>query len=224
MVAFAYVIPIIACLLLHFEFDFDGKWTAYMWIMIFGEATAGLLHWLFYYIHTSKKEYLGSYVVSIHYEEPWTELREVTETKTDSNGKSYTVTKIKEEYHREKYYFINSRGSNIKCDSSFYDYVANIWRLTPQCVSWRGKRIKGGIRYGTENFFSELNAQAQSDPGYWVPITEFSAYTNKVCSSNSIFKFEKIDSKTSQRNRVVRLSGYFRFRCSMHSFRKHTRG
>lgn len=198
MVAFAYVIPVIACLLLHFEFGFDGKWTAYMWIMIFGEATAGLLHWLFYHIHTSKKEYLGSYVVSIHHEEPWTELKEVTETKTDSNGKSYTVTKIKEEYHGEKYYFINSRGSNIKCDRRFYNYVSGIWRLRPKNVSWSGKHIKGGIRYGTENYFSEFDTQAQSDPENWVPVTESSAYTNKVCSSNSIFKFEKIDAKQAK--------------------------
>lgn len=195
MVAFAYVIPIIACLLLHFEFGFYGKWTAYMWIMLFGEATAGLIHWLFYCIHTSKKEYLGSYVVSIHYEEPWTELKEVTETKTDRNGRSYTVTRIKEEYHKEKYFFINSRGSNIQCDCRFYNYVSGIWRLPPQCVSWSGRNIKGGKRYGTENYFSELDAQEQSTPKYWVPITETSTYTNKVCSSNSIFKFEKIDPK-----------------------------
>lgn len=192
MVAVAYLIPVIACLLLHFEFDYDGKWSAYLWIMVFGEGTAGLLHWLFYDLYTSSTEYLGSIVHNINHEESWVELIEVKETKTDSKGNSYTEIRIKEEYHAEKYYLNTSRGSRIDISSGFYAEIRSLWGLAGHTLHWTGSNIKGGVRYGTRYDMADFSVAEREDPANWVPITESSSYTNKVRSSNSIFKFEKI--------------------------------
>lgn len=195
MVAIAYLIPAIACILLHFEFDYAGKWTAYLWIILFGEATVGLLHFLLYRFYTSKTEFLGSIVSDINYEESWTELVEVNETKTSSNGKSYTVTRIEERFHKEKYYFHTTRGTAFDTDYTFYNYVRQIWQLAGFDLSWSGKNIKGGHRYGRRFKLSEFDEFEREKPKNWIPITEENSYINKIQASNSIFKFEKIDSK-----------------------------
>ena len=193
MIAFAYVIPVITCLLLHFEFDYDRGWIAYFWIMLFGEGTVGLLHWFFYDMHTSSTEYLGSMVHEIDHEESWTELVEVRETKTDKNGKSYTVTRIEERYHKERYYFFTTRGSKIDTDYGFYSFVRELWGVSRHTLRWSANNIKGGIRFGSQYRRSDLGLDGMENPEKWVPITEKHSYTNKIRASNSIFKFEKID-------------------------------
>lgn len=195
MIAVAYVIPIIACLLLHFEFEYDGSWSAYLWTIIFGEATAGLLHWFFYHQHTSCTEYLGSMVREINHEESWTELVEINETKTDAKGNSYTRTRIEERFHREKFYFYTTIGSKIDTDYSFYSYVRSIWGLPRHSLTWENRNIKGGIRFGSRYQMADFSYEEYENPKNWVPITEKHSYTNKVRASNSIFNFEKIEKK-----------------------------
>lgn len=195
MVAVAYTIPIITCILLHFEFEYSGKWTTYLWVIIFGESTVGFLHWLFYHIHTSKTEYLGSMVTDINHEESWTELVEVRETKTDSKGNSYTVTRIEERYHKEKYYFHTTLGTKFATDYNFYSYVRDLWGLPRNRLRWSGSHIKGGVRYGSCYEMADFDLIERDNPKNWVPITESHSYINKVQASNSIFKFEKISDK-----------------------------
>lgn len=193
MIAFAYVIPIIACLLLHFEFEYDGSWTTYLWTIIFGEGTVGLLHWFFYHQHTSCTEYLGSMVRDINHEESWTELVEINETKTDGKGKTYTVTRIEERYHKDKYYLNTTRGSRIDINYIFYSHIKTLWGLPGHSLTWESKKIKGGIRFGTMYQIDDFNTVERDNPKNWVPITEKHSYTNKIRASNSIFNFEKID-------------------------------
>ena len=192
MIAFAYVIPLIACILLRFEFGYDEKWSTFMWIILFGESTVGLGHWFFFRIHTSRTEYLGSMVSDINYEESWTELIEVQETRTDNKGNTYAVTKIKERYHKEQYYFHTTLGTKFSTDYGFYSYVRDIWKLPYTRLSWSGNKIKGGIRYGTRYKLSDFDGNERENPKNWISITESHYYTNKIQASNSIFKFETI--------------------------------
>ena len=190
MVFVAYIIPVIACLVLSLGYNYRGT---YLWIIIFGEGTAGFLHWLFYDLYTSSTEYLGSMVQDINHEDSWTELVEKTETKTDNKGKTYTVTRIEERYHREKYYFNTTRGSKIDTDCVFYSYVRDLWRLPRHHLTWSGSHIKGGVRHGSRYVRSDFDCEDREDSKYWVPVTESHSYKNKIRVSNSIFKFEKID-------------------------------
>ncbi|MDE7345989.1 MAG: hypothetical protein K2N48_04510 [Muribaculaceae bacterium] len=195
MIAFVYILPIIACLQLHFEFDYNGPWYTYLWTIVFGEAMVGGLHWYFYDLHTSCTEFLGSMVQEINHEESWTELVEIKYTKNDKSGNSYTVTRIEERYHKEKYYFYTTRGSKLDTDYRFYSYVRGVWNVPRHTLSWDGRHIKGGVRYGSRYQRSDLDWEELENPDKWVPITESHSYTNKIRASNSIFKFEKIDKK-----------------------------
>ncbi len=198
MLAAVYLLPVLACLLLHFGFNFRGEWTAYLWVIIFGEATIGALHYYAYRHLTSAKEYMGAIVTRITYEEPWTELIERTERRTDSRGNSYNVTRIEEKYHPEKYHFLTSLGSTFACPSGFFDMVRNVWAIPGYGVSWSGRNIRGGTRYGREYSFYDLPEDARTCSGSWVPVTELHTYRNKIRRSNSIFKFERISKEEAR--------------------------
>lgn len=193
MIALAYLIPVLTCVLLHFGFHYDGDWTAYAWIFGGGEATAALLHWAFYRSLTSCEEFLGSRISSIHYEAPWTEIVVRYETKTDSKGRTQTVRRVSYVYHPEKYYFYTTIGSLFGMSYSFFCQIRDLWSVSMHRDRWAAPNIRGGIRTGCHYNFFDLNPVCFSDIRYWVPVTESHSYKNKIRCSNSIFKFEKIN-------------------------------
>lgn len=192
MTAILYIIPALACLLLHFGFRYEGDWKAYAWVFACGEATVGLLHWFFYRSFTSCEEFLGSRVRSIHYEAPWTEIVTHYETKTDSKGRTYTRVRTSYVYHPEQYYFHTTRGTRHGADAAYFSYVGRLWNVPERRDCWTGAHIRGGVRTGCHIVFDDLDALQQTDTTYWVPVTETHRYKNKIRCSNSIFKFEEI--------------------------------
>lgn len=195
MIFGVYLLPVLACLLLHFGFDYHGNWHGYLLVVIFGEVCSGGIHYFFYHRHTFFTEYLGSIVRSIHFEEEWVELTEYTDTKTDDKGCSHQVKRIRERYHREEYYFFTTLGSRIKCDYRFYSSVKSVWQLPGHYKRWSGREIKGGSRGGISYRFDDFSPSERQNIDKWVPITEAHKYKNKVRSSNSIWKYETIDDK-----------------------------
>ena len=198
MIAIAYLIPALACLLLHFGFRYEGDWTAYAWIFGAGEATVGLLHWLFYRSYTSYEEFLGSRVSSIHYEAPWTEVVVRYETRTDGKGRTQTVRRVSYIYHPEKYYFYTTIGSMFGMSSAFFYQIRDLWNVPTHPDSWVGPHIRGGVCTGYHYNFTDLDPLRFADIDYWVPITESHRYKNKIRCSNSIFKFEKISKERAE--------------------------
>lgn len=205
MIALAYIVPLLACLLLHFGFRYEGGWESYAWIFGIGEATVGLLHWAFYRSFTSSTEYLGSRVSSIHYEAPWTEKVVHYETRTDSRGRSYTVRRVSYVYHPEKHYFYTTLGTMMAMDAAFFHQIRNLWQVADHADNWYGPHIRGGFRTGYHCNFHDLDVVRHSDLRYWVPITESHRYKNKIRCSNSIFKYEKI---SKERADELGLLGY----------------
>lgn len=193
MVTPAYIVPVLACLLLHFGLGYRGEWQTYMWVFVCGEATVGLLHWAFYRQRTSATEYLGSMVCSVHYEEDWVELVTRIETRTDSRGRSYTVRKVDRIYHPEKYYYYTNIGSCYDTNSDFYSYIGELWGLPSRRDKWMGHDIEYGVRFGSHYTIEDFENGEAEDPYYCVPVTEAHRYKNKIRHSNSIFKYEKID-------------------------------
>lgn len=198
MIAGIYLIPVIACLILRFGCDFKGNLSVYFWVFITGEITIGGLHILFYWLRSTSTEYLGSLVKSIHHENEWTEIIHRTETKRDSKGNSYTVTRTEYKRHPEKYYFFNTRNKRIVTNSLFFNHVRNIWGLSAHYDVWEGSFILGGERYGQHYQASDLDFINQDNPYYWIPVTEKHRYQNKIINSNSIFRFEKITKKQAR--------------------------
>lgn len=198
MIAFAYFIPVVACLVLHFGFRYGGDWTAYAWVLGCGEATVGLLHRAFYRSFTSYREYLGSRVSSIHYEAPWTEVVVRYETKTDSKGRTQTVRRVSYIYHPEKYYFYTTLGTLMGMSEYDFGNIRDLWQVPRHSDRWCGGNIRGGVRTGCHYNFHDLDEERYHDIRYWVPVTESHSYKNKIRSSNSIFKFEKIASDRAE--------------------------
>ena len=159
MIVSAYLFPIFAIIILKTVLHFNGEWTVFLWLLLIGEATIGLLHLAAILCQTLQVEYLGSLVKSVHFEESWTELIETSQYKKDSKGNLYSSKSIKEKYHPEKYYFFTSRDTKFKTDISFYNYVLSQWQAEPNVCSWLGNNIKGGIRYG-ESCCTSLNEEA----------------------------------------------------------------
>lgn len=195
MAALVYIVPILCCLVLRLGLGYTGDWTAYLWVFLAGEGTVGAIHWILLKTQCLKTEYLGSMVTGIYYEEPWTELVEEQETRTDSRGRSYTVTRIRKRHHPESFYFVTSRNSSVSCGPEFFAQVRSIWSLPRREDCWTGRRIRGGARYGHHYSFSDFDESGRNNPDNWVPVTEPHLYTNKVVHSNSIFKYEKISSE-----------------------------
>lgn len=198
MIAAVYFLPVIACLVLHFAFGYSGGRTTYMWILIAGEATVAIAHRLAYSRRTKSIEYLGSLVTGIFYEEPWTELSEHIETRTDRNGRTYTVRKIRHHHHSESFYFTTTTGRTYDTDEQFFCDVRDQWQLPRHTDRWSGSHIRGGVRYGCHYSIDDLTTEQFDTPKYWIPITETNSYKNKIRCSNSIFKFEDISSEQAE--------------------------
>lgn len=211
MIALAYLIPVLTCVLLHFGFHYEGDWTAYAWIFGCGEATVGLLHWAFYRSFTSCEEFLGSRISSIHYEAPWTEVVVRYETRTDSKGRTQTVRRVSYVYHQEQYYFYTTIGSMFGMSYSFFCQIRDLWRVSMHRDRWTGSNIRGGVRTGYHYNFLDLDTTCYSDTRYWIPVTESHSYKNKIKCSNSIFKFEQINKERAKELGLIDypvISGY----------------
>lgn len=198
MVFIPYLFPFLACFVLIFGLHYKGGWNACFWILVVGVGFAALLQYLVKFLHTRTVEYLGSRVKEARHEESWTELQEGTETRRDSQGNFYTEKVIKEIFHPEKYYFISTRGTKIDIDSDFFDYILHKWQTRPTSVSWSGRHIKGGNRYGAEAMMPPDPIWDDADDEKWVCVTEKGYYVNKIQKSNSIFKFRKLRGKEAE--------------------------
>lgn len=199
MVAIAYLIPVLFCLILGFGFDYHGKASVFILMLLSGEVFVGILHILFYRLQTISTEYLGSLVKSVHHEEAWTELVPRTVTRRDSRGNTYTTVQTVEQRHPEQFYFHTTRGSRIETDRDFFAYVLGQWMLPPIPDTWTGSRIKGGARYGSHRNMDFFMGCPISDDPRWVSVTEKHRYKNKIRNSNSIFKFRKVTDKEAER-------------------------
>lgn len=204
MIAFAYLLPLITCIILKFGFQFEGEWKYYCWIIVVGETVVGALQSLFYFISTSDKEYIGSLVQQIQHEESWTELLSQTVTRRDLQGNTYTTSEIRQKVHPEKFYFQTSRGSTINTTAYFFDYVLETWKVVPDSISWQGRHIKGGIRYGTKASMpmSMSMSMMSSDDPRWVSVTEKHIYKNRIKNSNSILKYRYISKEAAEEMRL----------------------
>ena len=198
MVTFAYLVPVIAVILLKTVLHFNGEWTALLWVLLAGEITVASLHLGALFCQLLQTEYLGSLVKSVHFEEAWTELIEITEYKKDSNGNSISVKTIKEKYHPRKHYFYTTRNTKIKTDWEFYKYVLEKWQKSPQTLSWSGSHIKNGKRFGEYCTSDDYIGFNTYDNKRWVSVTEKHKYINPIQNSNSIFRFQNISKKEAK--------------------------
>ncbi len=198
MAAPLYIIPLITCAVLYFGFHPQIGLLAYACILLGGCALIGLMHWLMALSRRSCNEFLGTFVTQISYEDPWTERVERTETKTDSNGKTYTVKKVEYVHHSESISFYTQLGSIHFCYSGFFASVRDFWGAPRHNDVWHGSNIVGGARYGHHYVFHEACCGYGGLRSKCVPVTEEHSYENRIRNSNSIFRFEKVTKQEAE--------------------------
>lgn len=192
MIALAYIIPLLACLLLPYLFNPYGRWEPYAIVAGAGYLLTGLTHWLCYRARTKCREFLGGYIVTIYYEAPWTEIVIVTQTYTDKRGNTHTRRRKEYVYHPEKYYFDTNLGTRHNCSDGFFDSVRSLWQVVCHEDVWYGSEISGGSRRGCNYDYYDARGSDESRAARVWTVTEPHKYTNKIRNSNSIFRFEKI--------------------------------
>ena len=196
MVAIAYFMPVLACLVFHFAFGGSGDLEPYLWVLGAGWAAAGLVHWRCHSARTKATEFLGAYISALYYEESWTEVIVVRETYTDNDGKTRERERVEYRYHPEEFYFCTNLGSRFFIDERSYDLVCGTWVAPRHGDSWWGSDIRGGVRYGCHYFYHEAEGtHYDGSTEKLFTITEKHSYTNKIRNSNSVFRFEKISGK-----------------------------
>lgn len=206
MIAFIYLIPLLTCVILYATTGSYYGVGEYLGVVAGSMAFTGLLHWLLYRYRVKCYEYLGSYISRVRHEDAWTEIQEYYETETNSKGESRQVKKKRYIYHPEEWYYYTSIGSCFSSSQSTYDYVRNLWGTPCYDESIYGSEIKGGVRYYQEYYYSDFLEGCKSRDPFedaetfktMIPVTEKHKYTNKIKSSNSIFRFEKISKEEAE--------------------------
>ncbi len=204
MVVVPYLIPLAVCLALYVLTNGRLEIAAYAAMAGVPLVVTGIVHYYQRRRRIMSTEYLGSYVVSMCFEDSWHEIVRYTEQVPcgkDSNGNTIyrEVERIRYDYHPPKWTYETSIGSSYECDEDFFDYAQQLWEVDTHEFSITGSRIRGGVRYGSEIFFQDcLDYYPKEDTPFdnedicrcLITLTEEHKYVNKIRNSNSIFKFE----------------------------------
>ncbi|RLI46823.1 hypothetical protein DRO61_08745 [Candidatus Bathyarchaeota archaeon] len=150
-------------------------------------GTAGI----FYFCSSSDTEYLNSYAQTAHYEEPWNERvscshpRYVTESYTDSNGKSQTRS-VQDGYqhsydvddHGPRYYVKDNCGSHKGISKTLFKELSTRWDNRKFKDMHRSYHTRDGDMYFTtfDGNFDKMET-----------FTWTKTYKNKVQNSDSVF-------------------------------------
>jgi len=148
---------------------------------------------------TKDTEYWGSYVEKVCYEEPWDEYIHKTCTRevpcgTDSKGHTIYCTETYDcsyvEDHPAQYYLITNIKQTISIAPSKYCWYVQRFGNENFQDMYRNYHSYDGNMYYT-NFKGEFE---NIDP-----ITELHSYENRVAASNSIFKYDDVDTSITKK-------------------------
>lgn len=152
---------------------------------------------IFYLCNSTDTEYLNSYAQTAHYEEPWNERvscshpRYVTESYTDSNGKSQT-RQVQQGYmhsydvddHGPRYYVKDNCRSHKGISKSLYLELTKRWNNRKFKDMRRSYHTRDGDMYFTtfDGSFDTMET-----------FTWIKSYKNKVQNSDSVFTFIEVE-------------------------------
>lgn len=222
MTAFLYLIPLLGCAVLYMVGGSTYEWWYYVGLIVGSMAFTGIIHYFMHRHLTMATEKLGGYITDIRHEDSWTEIQEYTEQEAcgrDSDGRTIyrTVKKKRYIYHPEYWIYYTSVGYSHGIDSRSYNQIAWRWGSPRHDFSIYGSNIVGGVRYGDNYYFKDSWRRfgAKFDPfanirmaGVVIPVTESHKYKNKVQSSNSIFRFEKITPEEAREEGLYNYPNY----------------
>lgn len=149
------------------------------------------------YSQTHDTEYWNSYGVQAVYEERWDEEvpcrhpRYVTETYTDSDGRTQSRT-VQDGYehmydvddHPPKWYLKDNIGSRIRIDKNYFERICKMWNMRQFKDMRRSYHSIDGDAY-ISNYDKVFD--------HTIPICKPHRYENRVQCSKSVFNFREVN-------------------------------
>lgn len=176
----AFALPPIAMIIALLCGADTGYWWAYLLITL---AAEGVIYLVFHF-QTTSTEYLSGYVTSVTHHFAWVERREITETKYDSEGKSYTVKRIEHIKHPDEYFWALNTGKSFTITSNAFHRMCKRWGTEIERISvYHPNCVSGGDGEACYWDGDEYNTQT---------VTYTHRYYNPVKNSNSVFRGQRI--------------------------------
>jgi hypothetical protein len=186
-------VPIVVSLLLLAFYSKNVQLWEYAILVIPSVMLIGFMHLGIVSVGTSDTEYLGDYVTSVKYHEPWDEYIHRTCTRTVGSGKSQTTVTYDcsyVQYHSAEWKQILSNGCEYSIPEQEYAYLVNCWRTKSMFIDM------------DRNYYSiDGNCYEYKWDGairHCKTRTIDHAYTNKIKGSHSISGFTGISDKEAK--------------------------
>lgn len=182
------IIPAIALGLMIWLFHAKVTWKEAILQFAIPSVICVVVGTIFYFAGSTDIEYLNSYAITAHYEEPWNELVTYTETETytDSKGNTQTrtVTKTRVDNHGPEWYVRDNCGDRKSITQGLFNQLVTRWNNKSFKDMHRDYHTRDGDMYITtfNNNFDDLE-----------PFTWKHMYKNKVQNSKSVFSFVEVD-------------------------------
>ena len=201
---FIFCIPIITCCILYWNFKKQTALIEYAFVLVPSIILYFLLHFVFLVAKTEDTEYLGGYITSVIYYEPWDE--EVWETKTrevpdgvDEDGNTKYRTETYQElvyyYHDAEYYYIDNDNHKHSISNTLYYKIKN--KLASPSLFTDLHRSY--YRIDGDMYTNKWDGSRE----HIYTLTTTHLYVNKVqASNNSIFKFHKLSENDIKENKL----------------------
>lgn len=138
------------------------------------------------------EEYLGGWIVSATYEEPWNEYITAICTREIRNSDGSTSTEYYDcsyvQYHSDKWTFLDSMGYTTYINQHDYQYLVNKFSNQAKTGHHKGYTQSGDI-YST--FYPGTNAALE-------PVTRIHSYYNRVQNSSNVMNFQEVSVKEAK--------------------------
>lgn len=193
MLSLIFLIPIIFAIVLLIFFNKKVVWFEYLILIIPSIIISSAVYFGMIRHSEDDVEYLGEYVSSVKYYEPWDEYIHRTCTRTVGSGKhshtvSYDCSYV--EHHDKEWKQVLSNGYEYSISESEYNRLTRLWK-------------NGNIFIDMHRNFHSYDGDCYEKKWDKTPInsktvTFEESYVNKVKASNSIFGFSKIESNEAK--------------------------
>jgi len=192
MIWFTLLIPILTIIILLCFYRKDVNILEYSIVLVPSLLFILAMNYIFVTSRVQDTEYLGSYVVSIKYYEPWNEYIHKTCSYTTCTGYGkhrHCTTHYRDcsyiKNHREYWAMIDNNHNEIEISKSYYDYLQNSYQKPKVFVDMN----RHYHSYDGDCYQTDWPKTIQTTKS----ITRENTYENKIQCSHSLFKIEDLN-------------------------------
>lgn len=196
MIWFILLIPIVAILILLFNFKRQMTWWEYVLLFIIPVAVIAITKVASVSSQTKDYEVWNAYLTSARYVEAWSTWVVETCSKEVCTGSGDDRRCHTEYYdcsycndHREYWEAYDNLGNSYRISESQFNYLCSKWKN--KTFKELNRRIKrhGSCGVDGDEYITQYNNVFED----MVPIASRHNYENKIQASKSVFNFQKVD-------------------------------